>query len=120
MGDSRKAVAQSVQMCKTFLSEKDKNMRTRTSGQGRAKGVPNKVTGDLRAMISGALHELGGQAYLVRQAKENPTAFMALLAKILPREIKAEVCTMTTIQRLTPEQLNGIAEAALFENKSAR
>ena len=31
-------------------------------GPGRPKGMPNKITGDLREMIRGALDEAGGQA----------------------------------------------------------
>jgi hypothetical protein len=54
---------------------------------GRAKGVPNKLTGDLRAMILGALEDAGGRDYLKRQAFENPTAFMALLGKVLPMQM---------------------------------
>jgi hypothetical protein len=34
----------------------------------------------LREMILGALDDAGGQAYLAEQARENPVAFMALLA----------------------------------------
>jgi hypothetical protein len=56
---------------------------------GRPKGVPNKITGELRDMIWGALHDAGGQEYLARQAREQPVAFLALLGKIIPRDIKA-------------------------------
>ena len=37
-------------------------------GVGRTKGVPNKVTKELKEMILGALDDAGGQAYLARQA----------------------------------------------------
>lgn len=62
-------------------------------------------------MIEAALEDAGGRAYLAQQAKENPAAFMALVGKILPKEIKAEVAATHVIQRLTPEQLAGIVEA---------
>lgn len=58
---------------------------------GRQKGTPNKVSADLKGMITAALEEVGGQAYLVSQARENPTAFMTLLGKILPKDINANV-----------------------------
>lgn len=61
--------------------------RPPNAGIGREKGVPNKITRDIRAMIEGALDEAGGKAYLVQQAKENPVAFMGLVARILPRDI---------------------------------
>jgi hypothetical protein len=54
---------------------------------GRQKGVTNKVTKELKDMILGALEQAGGQAYLYQQALENPTAFMTLIGKILPKNI---------------------------------
>lgn len=39
----------------------------------------------------------GGQAYLEVQRDENPEAFMTLLGKIVPREIKAEVLGALTM-----------------------
>lgn len=60
--------------------------RRRKTG-GRKKGTPNKVTGELREMIEGALDDLGGQEWLVKAAGENPAAFLALLGKLLPKDI---------------------------------
>src|SRR5215213_4409724 len=59
---------------------------------GSRKGKPNKVTADLKAMILGALNaqEGGGQAYLQRQADENPVAFMGLIGKLLPKDVTVE------------------------------
>lgn len=62
----------------------------KTSGQGRPKGVPNKVTKQLKEMILGALDDAGGQQYLVSQAMENPSAFLTLIGKVLPSEVKTE------------------------------
>jgi len=56
---------------------------------GRARGVPNKLNKTIREMIVEALNHAGGVAYLERQAIENPTAFLVLIAKIMPREISA-------------------------------
>jgi hypothetical protein len=64
--------------------------KTTTSGQGRKKGVPNKLTADLKAMILGALDDAGGQAYLARQAYESPGAFMALIGKVLPLQVTGQ------------------------------
>jgi hypothetical protein len=49
--------------------------------------VPNKVTGDLKAMILGALAGAGGQEYLQRQADQSPGAFLTLLGKVLPTQM---------------------------------
>ena len=67
------------------------------AGKGRKKGVPNRVTADVREMIRLALRAAGedcggrgrlaGVAYLRQQAHENPKAFMALVGKIIPTEI---------------------------------
>lgn len=54
---------------------------------GRSKGTPNAITGDLRAMISAALVAAGGEAYLKRQAEENPGPFLALVGKTLPKDV---------------------------------
>lgn len=60
-------------------------------GAGRKKGVPNKITTEIKTAILAAFDKAGGQDYLARQAEENPVAFMTLLGKILPAEIKAEL-----------------------------
>ena len=69
-------------------------------GVGRVKGVPNKVTKELKEMILGALDDVGGQAYLARQADENPTAFMALVGKVLPMTVNAAISTTSTSDEL--------------------
>lgn len=54
---------------------------------GRQAGTPNKLTADVRAMIITALDHVGGEDYLVRQARDNPKAFMALLGRLVPSQI---------------------------------
>lgn len=56
-------------------------------GKGRKKGVPNKLTREVKEMVLTALDNAGGDKYLLRQAEENPTAFMTLLGKIIPTQI---------------------------------
>ena len=58
---------------------------------GRKKGVTNKTTKAVKEMILAALDEVGGQEYFVTQARENPVAFMTLIGKVLPSEIKADL-----------------------------
>ena len=54
-------------------------------------GVPNKTTAAMREILHEAFEEAGGVAYLVKQAHEQPRAFMALLGKLIPQEIRAEI-----------------------------
>jgi len=65
---------------------KSANKRPQPKG-GSRKGKPNKTTAAIKDMIEGALQDVGGRAYLARQADENPSAFMGLLGKILPKDI---------------------------------
>ena len=55
---------------------------------GRKAGTPNKVTGTLKDMILQALSNAGGAAYLTAQAKDNPNAFLALVGRVLPLQVK--------------------------------
>jgi len=67
-----------------------KGTRPPNAGKGRPKGARNTMTKNLRGMILGALDDAGGQAYLTEQAQSNPTAFMALLGKVLPPEPRGD------------------------------
>lgn len=54
---------------------------------GSRKGIPNRLTADVRSMVLAALEGAGGKDYLQRQAVENPNAFLSLLAKTMPTKI---------------------------------
>ena len=55
---------------------------------GRKKGTPNKMTQQVKDMVVEALHKAGGVDYLLRQAKAEPKAFLILLGKVLPLQVK--------------------------------
>ena len=61
---------------------------------GRKPGVQNRITTDLKNMILSALEKAGGkgggEAYLEKQAKDNPVAFMSLVGKVLPLQVTGE------------------------------
>jgi len=38
-------------------------------------------------MVSGALRDLGGKRWLVKQARKNPGPFMVLVGKLIPHEV---------------------------------
>lgn len=55
---------------------------------GRKKGSVNKFTGLLKDMILQALSDAGGVDYLKVQSKKNPTAFLTLVGRVLPLQVK--------------------------------
>jgi hypothetical protein len=57
---------------------------------GSRKGIPNGVNADVRGMMLQALHNVGGVRYLAKQALENPSVFMSLLAKVMPAHIVSD------------------------------
>lgn len=71
---------------------------------GREKGTPNKIGADLRAMIERALQAAGGEEYLRQQAIDNPTAFMALVAKLLPRDVHLQADMAIEVRHLLIER----------------
>jgi hypothetical protein len=54
------------------------------AGKGRPKGVQNKATKAIKEMVVEALDKAGGVDYLLEQSEKNPTAFLALVSKIIP------------------------------------
>ena len=65
--------------------------RPPNAGKGRVKGVPNKTTADVRNMLIASLDAVGGQAYLEKQAIDNPKAYLSLVSKVIPSEVKSQV-----------------------------
>lgn len=57
---------------------------------GSRKGVPNKVTAELKDMIREALDQAGGVSYLLERAHDpkTATAFLSLVGKTLPMTVK--------------------------------
>ena len=71
------------------------------AGPGRPKGVPNKVTIEVKQMILDALAGAGGIEYLIRQADEKPAAFLALVGKVLPLQVTgADGGAIETVTRI--------------------
>ena len=58
--------------------------------EGKPKGTPNRLTVDLQHMISKALERAGGVDYLLEQARANPVAFMALVGRLIPKDIRVQ------------------------------
>jgi len=60
-------------------------------GKGRPKGVVNKNTAALKELILVAMDKSGGVEYLVKQAEENPNAFLSLIGKVLPLTVVGDM-----------------------------
>ena len=68
-------------------------MAQRIKTGGRKKGTPNKITALLRDAILQAATDAGNGdlvKYLQTQAEKNPTAFLALLGKVLPLQVAGD------------------------------
>lgn len=80
---------------------------------GRQKGTPNKINATLREAILLAAHDAhpdGMVAYLTDQARNNATAFLTLLGKVLPTQIAGDPDNpVETVNRI-------IIEAATDDN----
>src|SRR4051794_21832593 len=88
---------------------------TRPPG-GSRKGVPNKISADVRAMILAALERAGGEDYLLEQATANPRAFLSLLGRILPTQVTGKDDTPLLPEHATdPER---VAQALLLAFKT--
>lgn len=70
------------------------------AGKGRPKGVPNKATKAIKEMIVQALDKAGGVNYLLEQSQKNPTAFLSLVAKVLPLQLTGEDGGAIQIQKI--------------------
>ncbi len=71
------------------------------AGMGRPKGAVNKNTKALKDMILGALAKAGGETYLQRQAESNPNAFLSLIGRVLPTELKGSLEGNITVNVIT-------------------
>lgn len=60
------------------------------AGRGRKKGELNKNTKAVKDMITAALDKAGGIDYLVKQASENPKAFLSLVGRVIPVQVTGE------------------------------
>ena len=85
----------------TKIVKNSEKRKPPAAGKGRPKGAINKNTAAVKDMIKQALEEKGGVTYLKEQADEHPVAFLALLGRILPTEIKGSLDSTVVIKVVT-------------------
>lgn len=61
------------------------------AGKGRPAGSKNRTTVLIKEAVEKSFDRVGGADYLVKMAAEEPKAYMALLAKVLPNKIEADI-----------------------------
>lgn len=76
-------------------------------GPGRPKGCPNKMPAALKETILRALDKAGGVDYLADQAVSNPQAFLALLGKALPQDVRATIGAFPLTAEQADRVVNG-------------
>ncbi len=86
---------------------------------GSRKGIPNKITADVRAMVLAALDRAGGEDYLLEQATANPRAFLSLVGRILPTQITGPRDKDLIPDRQSDPQLAAQAVMLLIEEAAA-
>lgn len=89
--------------------------KSRTSGQGRPKGVPNKLTASVKEAIEAAAQGLGGASRLeawAREAPENEKAFWTTIyPKLLPLQVTGKdggPLQVAAVNLMTDEQLGAV------------
>jgi hypothetical protein len=65
--------------------------KTKDKRGGRKPGTQNRLTKDMKEIIHLAFSRAGGVDYLVEQARSEPKAFMGLLGRIVPNEVRLDV-----------------------------
>lgn len=83
--------------------------RRGNAGKGRRVGSKNKLSQSVKEAIELAFANVGGHEYLERMAVEEAKAFLALLGKVIPQQISANVQTAL---------LPGSIDDFLFEDKT--
>ena len=77
---------------------KGKRRGSKTPGSGRKPGSPQKLvpgpkSPELREMVLRALDAAGGEEYLIGIARTDSRSFLALIGRLIPAKLEAEVST---------------------------
>lgn len=70
------------------LQSAEKKKLPPAAGMGRKHGSQNKLTKTIKEAIEASFDMVGGAEYLARMAMDEPVAYMGLLGKVLPTQVK--------------------------------
>ena len=78
-------------------------MRGHKTG-GRQVGTPNKVTSVFKDAVCTVYEDIGGNAAFAEWAKENPTEFYRIAARLIPTEMASQGTNLNVIINRFPSQ----------------
>jgi hypothetical protein len=61
------------------------------AGRGRPRGSRNKITSTIKEALEASFDAIGGAEWLAQQAHQNSSAYLHLLGRLLPSELRAEI-----------------------------
>ena len=89
------------------------------AGAGRPKGRVSNEVADIKALVVGALQDVGGRQWLADRAIDHPVAFMGLLGRVLPLQVTGENGNALVVDirwaDAAPQQLNGHSAPPMIE-----
>ena len=78
-------------------------MRGQKTG-GRKVGAPNKVTAIFKDAVRTVYEDIGGHTAFAAWAKENPTEFYRIAARLIPTEMATQGTSINVIINRFPSQ----------------
>lgn len=77
-------------------------------------GTPNKLKGEVKAMILAALDKVGGVDYLARQANPNPAVFLSLVGRVMPLQFGNDPSSpLLRVDPLGNDRMRALLEGSL-------
>ena len=72
---------------------------------GRQVGTPNKVTAIFKDAVRTVYEDIGGHAAFAAWAKENPTEFYRIAARLIPTEMASQGTNINVTINRFPSQI---------------
>ncbi len=82
-----------------------------TNRKGRKKGAVNKLTATFKEALRIAFDGIGGPAHLMEWARDNPTEFYKIMARLIPVEVSGSISHTMEASELSDDRLAHIATA---------